>query len=346
MRTNHDSVFSKWQILIGPSDWEDYSLGKEGAARYRVHNLPTSSGSGLYELGIAVSHAGLGREIRKLDPHRIVVVYLGQAENVRKRLQSYGRSGAHLGNNTPFGDWNEYKAVSRQIGPALFQEIFSRGYSIVFRWAPMENKREAEKTEVQLLDIFDYAWNKELNSSRRPNDILEKLNKLDSSTNWFQNITRRLQVSRQKKVGVKIEARKLLPFSDECTDEASDNFLAPVFKFSKSRPKLNSTQSQVGLDDKDLFMPTCGVVLGDGFSCRRPPVPGRKRCEEHKGRRIHKCISVSVTDEKSSYVVLASDYNTCGVVLGNEIFCRKPPVPGRKRCEEHKGIRVNGLSAK
>uniref|UniRef100_A0A803RBZ1 Uncharacterized protein n=1 Tax=Cannabis sativa TaxID=3483 RepID=A0A803RBZ1_CANSA len=38
--TKHDRHFSRWEILVGPSDWEDHSLGKEGAERYRVHNLP------------------------------------------------------------------------------------------------------------------------------------------------------------------------------------------------------------------------------------------------------------------------------------------------------------------
>lgn len=122
------------QVLIGPSDWEDYSQRKEGAARYRVHNLPTSSGPGLYELGIAVSRSGLGRLVGKLDPDDIVVVYLGQADNVRSRLQSYGRSGAHLGNSYATGHWDSSNG-SPQKGPRLFEEIFAGGHSIVFRWA-------------------------------------------------------------------------------------------------------------------------------------------------------------------------------------------------------------------
>lgn len=122
-----------FQILIGPSDWEEYLLGKEGAERYRVHNLPKNSGPGVYELGIAVSRTGLGREIGKLDPERIVVVYLGQADNVRTRLQCYGRTGAHLGSSCP----PDCKTVIPQKGPGLFEEILSRGYPIIFRWAPV-----------------------------------------------------------------------------------------------------------------------------------------------------------------------------------------------------------------
>lgn len=123
------------QILVASSDWEDYSLGKEGAERYRIHNLPKVSGPGLYELGITVSSSGLGREIAKLDADCIVVVYLGEADNVRTRLQHYGRSGSHLGNG--YLSVEDCKVVPLEKGPSLFQEMFSRGYSIVYRWAPV-----------------------------------------------------------------------------------------------------------------------------------------------------------------------------------------------------------------
>lgn len=119
---------------MGPSDWEDHSLGKEGAERYRVHNLPNcSSCSGLYELGIAVPHSSSSRETSKLDPDCIIPVYLGQAENVRTRLQRYGREGAHLENGKPTSELN----YSTQQGLGLFTDIFARCYSVVYRWAPV-----------------------------------------------------------------------------------------------------------------------------------------------------------------------------------------------------------------
>lgn len=130
-------VFQLVQILVGPSDWKDYLQGKEGATRYRLQNLLKSSGPGVYELGVAVSQTGLGREIGKLDPGRIVVVYLGQADNVKTRLQHYGRTGAHLGNNYLKGCPHDSKSVCLPKGPGLFEEILSRGYPIVFRWAPV-----------------------------------------------------------------------------------------------------------------------------------------------------------------------------------------------------------------
>lgn len=110
-------------------------MGKEGATRYRVHNLPKSSGPGIYELGIAASHAKSGREVAKLDPQFIVVVYLGQADCVRTRLQQYGRSGAHLGKCSSAACEVDCKTSSptKQLG--LFEQVLSRGYPIVFRWA-------------------------------------------------------------------------------------------------------------------------------------------------------------------------------------------------------------------
>lgn len=62
-------------------------------------------------------------------------MYLGQADNVRTRLQQYGRSGAHLGNGSSTGHPTD--SVKKEKGPGLFVEILSRGYPIVYRWAPV-----------------------------------------------------------------------------------------------------------------------------------------------------------------------------------------------------------------
>ncbi|XP_041005167.1 protein EFFECTOR OF TRANSCRIPTION 2-like isoform X1 [Juglans microcarpa x Juglans regia] len=292
-RTKHDPVFSEWQILVGPSDWEDHSLGKEGAERYRVHNLPKSFGPGVYELGIAVSRTGLGREVGRLNRDRIVVVYLGQADNVRRRLQRYGSRGAHLGDSYLNGQPNDSRSVSLQKGPGLFEEIFSRRCSIVFRWAPMENKREAEKTEDKLLNRFDYAWNTSNNGARRPTDILRKLDRTAANTTQFPNVVRKLLPFGQKQVGISIKARKLPSPENKlsaCADEESNNFLSSVFKFSRSLPRFLSYRSIV-IEENTSF---CGVVLGDGSVCRRPPVDRRKRCAEHKGMQINGSIPTLV----------------------------------------------------
>ncbi|KAL1563300.1 protein EFFECTOR OF TRANSCRIPTION 2-like [Salvia divinorum] len=141
----HHSSFSPWKKLIGGSDWKEHSLGKEGAERYRTQNLPNHTSPGAYELGIATSAS------RNLDSASVVPVYTGEASNVRARLQSYGRGGAHLA--------------------SLFADIFIRGLPIVYRWAPMESKEAAQRMEAELLQSYDYAWNKRSNGHRRPHHI-------------------------------------------------------------------------------------------------------------------------------------------------------------------------------
>lgn len=103
------------QILIGPNDWEDFKNGKESIHRYRNQNLPPKCCTGLYELGVAV----IGEDqSRKLDRDNVLAVYIGQSVNVRSRLQDYGRCGGHF-------------------PPGLFEDVFSKGGMIVYRWVPV-----------------------------------------------------------------------------------------------------------------------------------------------------------------------------------------------------------------
>lgn len=271
-RTEHDALFSNWKILVGPSDWKDYTLGEEGAERYRVDNLPECESPGLYELGIAGLHSGLGRQI---EPDQIIPVYLGQADSVRTRLQQYGRTGSHLGSN--------------------FEEILAKGYPIVYRWAPMGTKSEVLRTEGQLLTTFDYAWNTSINGARRPVDVLEKLKKISSKPTRFANTGQRLLPSSQKQVGIRINSSKLVPTEEKCSDYAdweNQNHLAQVFKSGRSQPRLVLDRS--GIIQENTFI-ICGVAAADGSICRRPPVQGRKRCAEHKGMRINGSTQVRIS---------------------------------------------------
>ncbi|KAA8534864.1 hypothetical protein F0562_029920 [Nyssa sinensis] len=375
-RTKHDSDFSEWKILIGPSDWEDHSLGKEGASRYRVHNLPNcSSCPGVYELGIAIPHTRSGREVGKVGPDYIIPVYIGQADNVRTRLQRYGQTGAHLENGTSNGELND--CVGK--GPGLLTEIFSRGLTIVFRWAPMKNKRDAEKTESRLLDAFDYAWNKGSNGARRPDDIFQKLNQRSSSHTQFPAIVKKLQKICQKQVGVRIKACGPLLLENGSsinTNPESNDLLSRIFKFGRSQPRPVSLKFGITADNDNI----CGVAIGHGSICRRPAVQGRKRCAEHKGMKVNGSISKFITEGKSSGFHLGAEsgvgsnpecdghqipscsfytekpqlvagncpdtekfFPICGVTLDDGSLCRSQTLQGRKRCEEHKGRRIRGF---
>ncbi|KAG0560190.1 hypothetical protein KC19_10G160800 [Ceratodon purpureus] len=97
-KVKHDKCFSDWKVLVGPPDWQ--ASGREGGEQFRSRNLPGPQvGSGVYELGVTlpawktVDHYSESASLKSED---IVVVYVGHAEHMRKRLQRYGQAGAHL----------------------------------------------------------------------------------------------------------------------------------------------------------------------------------------------------------------------------------------------------------
>jgi hypothetical protein len=143
------SHLSHFQVLVGPSDWEDHSAGKDGVQRYRIRNLPDNF-PGLYELGVAGA-SDEGVRARRRDSRGVVVVYLGQADSVRARLQQYGRSGSHLdtGNSLGSAGKDELNVVAPGLG--LFREVFFRGYSIVFRCALVSVLGDP-------FPFFDFGW--------------------------------------------------------------------------------------------------------------------------------------------------------------------------------------------
>lgn len=341
--TKHDSAFSNWKILIGPSDWQDHAQGKEGAEKYRVKNLPNcTSCPGVYELGIVLSRRQSGREISKIDPDFIIPVYLGKSDNVRNRLQQYGRDGAHLENgssNCKLNDCNNI-LTGKGPGPGLFSEIFTKGFSLVYRWVPMTNAKEAEKTEVELLGTFDYAWNKGSNGPRRQNDILKRIDRISKTPQFLQ----KLQLFPQRRKGIKIRACRpqlLEDAYDFNTDFPPDNFFSRVLKFGRSRPMLVPWRSET----EEYYPSICGVALGHGIVCRKPPSERRKRCADHKGMKINAASSKLLVETKFN---LPADMHlaekniapVCGFILHDGSSCIMEPVQGNKRCPEHKGRKI------
>ncbi|XP_073141923.1 protein EFFECTOR OF TRANSCRIPTION 2-like [Henckelia pumila] len=343
----HDSAFSQWKILIGASDWKDHSLGKEGAERYRTHNLPNcTSCPGVYELGVGISRPRHGRDERKLDSSAVVPVYLGQADNVRNRLQQYGREGAHLGNRCSNGEAAGIdQSICSDRDPGLFTEIFSNGFQIVYRWAPMKTKKDAEKTEALLLERFDYAWNKGSNGARRPDDVLKKLD-LYTRESLFSLLSKKLRVFNRKKVGVEIKTCE--PFfldnkDDLCNDMDNNGLFSRIFKIRRSQPiPVSSPCSSSNV---------CGVAVGNGSICTEPAVEGRKRCPEHKGMKVNGFISKLNIDRKGSSDGFHINHNnhfapTCGVILDDGSPCKRLPAHRNKRCVVHKGRRVSPATPK
>lgn len=61
------------------------------------------------------------------------------------------------------------------------------------------------------------------------------------------------------------------------------------------RSKSESEKVSESLVDESITKTVviCGIVLEDGSSCRKEPVKGRKRCHEHKGRRVRAFVSIN-----------------------------------------------------
>ncbi|KAH6779063.1 hypothetical protein C2S52_010300 [Perilla frutescens var. hirtella] len=361
-RTKHDSAFSQWKILIGASDWEDHSTGKEGVERYRTQNLPNwTSCPGVYELGITTSRPRSGTT-RKLDSSSVIPVYLGQADNLRNRLQQYGRDGNHLEKGCTSSKIFNCQSVSSHKGPGLFTDIFSRGLPIAYRCAPIKSKKDAEITEKELLDKFDYAWNKGSNGSRRQDDIHKKLERLEKASK-FSLLAKKFLFTNQREVGIKIRS------GSNSIGMKNNTIFSRILGIRRLQPR----PGQYGSADCDDNI--CGVAIGHGSVCTTPPVVGRKRCAMHKGLRVNGHISKMNTegkvppiaaspesgvetdqhffdfqDQKLNYTTEnhhpcdhATDEKfslTCGFILEDDSPCKRSPVRGNKRCLEHKGRRI------
>lgn len=226
----------------------------------------------------------------------------------------------------------------------------------------IKSKKDAEITEKELLDKFDYAWNKGSNGSRRQDDICRKLERREKASK-FSLLAKKFIFSNQREVGIKIRNRS-------STSEKGNN---TIFSRILGIRRLQARPMQY--DNVDCGNNICGVSIGHGSVCTSSPVSGRKRCAMHKGLRINGYISkldtqgkVSPTvaneesgvvtdkqfsdlqDRKQSYITenhhpteKASGKKinlTCGIILEDGSPCKRSPVRGNKRCLEHKGRRI------
>lgn len=138
----------------------------------------------------------------------------------------------------------------------------------------MKNKAEAEKIETQRLDTYDYAWNKGNNGVRRRGDVLQKLDGSTSSSIQFLTLAKKLSRFHHKKIDVKIDTCKPLSWEDGSriyTNWESNDLLPQIFKFGRSQLRL--VTPSLGFNDDHSNI--CGVALGHGSVCTRPPV-GRR----------------------------------------------------------------------
>lgn len=63
------------------------------------------------------------------------------------------------------------------------------------------------------------------------------------------------------------------------------------YRYQNIDPPQTVVESPV--DESITSTNICGIILDDGSTCRRQPVKGRKRCHDHKGKRIRASNSVN-----------------------------------------------------
>lgn len=222
----------------------------------------------------------------------------------------------------------------------------------------MESKKDAEKTESQLLRTFDYAWNRGMNGERRPNDIHKKLNSTAVNHQRVLSIFKKILDFPKKEVGLRIK-RCDSPVSENgssfYTEQNYSNTLVKILKFGRARPTLVSYERNMNSNNVGI----CGVSLGHGSICIRPPVEGRKRCVEHKGMKINACMrprsdleagnmqtgcedvkheGMMVNEKKST--ITGADSLTCIAITLKGSCCRRKPSKNSKFCWQHDPTRA------
>ncbi len=162
---------------------------------------------------------------------------------------------------------------------------------------------------AELLEVFDYAWNRGGNGSRRSREVIEKTlvarqspagvtrsrchcYRTKSRSTWLQPF----RVNRR--VGVNIAARKPTEWRDPPLEAAGSSWsTSPCFSrrmkardfwmLLKSRthllPRLGGkTAKNCDFTKLDIPIERCGALLDTGLQCNALPVRGRKRCRMHK----------------------------------------------------------------
>jgi hypothetical protein len=83
---------------VSGADWKEQVGGRERGERVRSRNLPGPHvGAGAYELGVTLPAWKTGESSHStLKSEDIVVVYVGYADHIRKRLLRYCQAGSHL----------------------------------------------------------------------------------------------------------------------------------------------------------------------------------------------------------------------------------------------------------
>ncbi|KAF7116288.1 hypothetical protein RHSIM_RhsimUnG0032400 [Rhododendron simsii] len=173
-------------------------------------------------------------------------------------------------------------------------------------------------------------------ANEKNNDLLSRILKIGRSRLRFVSVKYAFDEDHATTCGVALDEKSPI---DEST-VLDSGVAATSFCFDKVKPQPVTDSFLVG---NNSFL-ICGITSDDGTLCRKPPIQGRKRCEEHKGRKITRPHKPHITCSPvfSESAAMNETGTICGVDLKNGTVCKRQPVVGRKRCEEHKGMGVTG----
>jgi hypothetical protein len=164
-----------------------------------------------------------------------------------------------------------------------------------------DSKAVAEKVEEELLEAFDYAWNKAADGTRRSRDVLAKIligvssSSETSSCMGDSSLQKKWLCFGVKRVGIQVAVRKP-------SRTVHDDALSAIANYSRRKTRgdgsvlwtrAHPSALTVGLGTKaakvseftKLEIPAvvrCGFVLDNGVPCSAIPSKGRKRCTMHK----------------------------------------------------------------
>ncbi|XP_019087340.1 PREDICTED: LOW QUALITY PROTEIN: protein EFFECTOR OF TRANSCRIPTION 1-like, partial [Camelina sativa] len=171
-------------------------------------------------------------------------------------------------------------------------------------------------------------------------DLLKKLGDTPRKSGLSQTI---LPITQKKAVNKTEENKHDLAEEREISSDAAEKESNLLLSPSKLQP-VSDRHSHDDLVDGSDSASVCGVLLEDGTACITTPIKGRKRCTEHKGKRLSRVSPVKLIPcEVPTRRECQETDDICGVILPDMVRCRRPPVLRRKRCEDHKGMRVNAF---
>lgn len=210
-----------------------------------------------------------------------------------------------------------------------------------------ESKEAAKKVEDDLLAVFDYAWNRGQNGYRRPHDVYSKLHHQDDGeVSCFGALSflayLKWVLSGRHRRGVVVAVR-----NPNRVLKQPDLINASVLKVADAL-QVDETWKKRKEDKKDR-----GV--GDGTPPQRQQ---RHRDDDDELRsgannkreeaRWQECDD---GDDKERVRIKVQEAKkppsspSCGYVLEDGSECVTPPPKGRRRCEEHKGMRIKAVAS-